>query len=60
MNFYTLLAFGLSAIMLGFTLVLGYIAAQFIGLPLAIGLGVGCLVALVAWFWYETKIAVGE
>ena len=60
MNFYTLLAFWLSAIMLGFTLVLGYIAAQFIGLPLAIGLGVGCLVALVAWFWYETKIAVGE
>lgn len=60
MNSNTLLAFGLSLIIWGFALSLGYIAAQFIGMPLAIGLGVGCLVAMVAWFWYETKIAVGE
>jgi len=60
MNFYTLLAFGISLIIWGVALGLGYVAAQFIGLPLAIGLGVGCFVALVAWFWYETKVAVSE
>lgn len=60
MNFNTLLAFGISLMIWGVALGIGYAASLFIGLPAAIGIGLGCIVAMLSWFWYETKIAKGE